>query len=101
MAGETFGELLMQRMRDKRIEVYLGSSAKTREYADFSVDHKEVIRGVLRDAVGDLMVVEVFDKANNSNLVYVNCWCVTAVLEPQNKISVIDVFCDAAAKQVK
>ncbi|HLG26271.1 MAG TPA: hypothetical protein VI423_00630 [Paenisporosarcina sp.] len=97
----SFGETLLVHLKDKRIEVYTGSSAREREYADFTIAHKDVIRGVLRDASGDLMVIEVVNNAGHSNLIYVNCWTVTAVVEPKNGMSIVDMYCDEHKKQVK
>lgn len=99
--AETFAESLLSYLKDKKVEVYANSSAKEREYADFSVTHKEVIRGVMRDARGDVILIEVTDKSGRNNIVYVNGWSVTAVMEPKNGMSIVDVYCDEYEKQVK
>lgn len=99
--SNSFGETLLSFLKDKQVEIYASSSSKQREYADYSVSYKEVIRGTLREATGDLMILEVSDHRGNTNLVYVNCWTVTAVIEPKNGISIVDVYCDEHKKQVK
>ena len=96
----SYGEILLSVLKDEMVEVYFSSSAKSREFADFTVDQKEVIRGIFREAVGDVMVIEVV-RNGGSNMVFINCWTVTAVLKPQNGISIIDVYCEATDKQVK
>lgn len=98
---ETYAESLFTKLKDKKIEVYTGSSGKDREYADFTVTYKEVIRGIFVEAVGDLMILEVTDASGNTNKVYVNGWSVVSVMEPRNKMSTFDIYVDEAEKQAK
>lgn len=97
---ETYGEAVYSQLKDRKVEIFLGSNSKSHEYLDYSVNQKEVIRGTLRNAVGDLLVVEV-GCGDRTNLAYINIWNVIMIVEPKNGISVIDVYCDAASKQAK
>lgn len=97
---KTFVESVASYLKGKNVEVYAGTSSKSRAYSDFEVQQKEVIRGILKDAIGELLIIEV-DNGINTNVVYVNGWSVVAILEPQNGISIIDVYVDEHTKQKK
>ncbi len=100
MSEKSFAESIFERLGGKRVEVFTGTSSKTREYVDFSYSTKEVIRGNLVDAEGDLLTLEV-SGPEGANLVYINAWFVTAIMEPKNKVSIVDVYCDEYDKQSK
>lgn len=97
----SFVEGLVPFLKGKKVEVYTGGNSKDREYMDFTVSYKEVVRGKFVDAVGDVLIIEIQDGAGNTNNIFLNTWCVTAVIEPKNRISMFDAYCDEAEKQVK
>jgi hypothetical protein len=97
---ESYGELICKRLKDKKVEIFLGTNSKSHEYLDYSVSRKEVVRGIVRDAEGDLLIIEI-SKHGQTNLVYLNIWNIYMVVEPKNSISIVDVYCDADSKQVK
>lgn len=96
----SYVESLLPFLQGKRVEVYTGGNSKDREYLDYTVSYKEVVRGKFIDAVGDVMILEISDKGN-TNLIYLNGWSITAVIEPKNKLSMFDAYSDEAEKQVK
>lgn len=90
---KSFAEIILKRLKNKMIEVYSGDTGTTRQYAQDSVTLKEVIRGKLIDAEGELLVVEVIDNyTKNKNHVYINAWNVKSVVEPKNGLSVTDIY---------
>ncbi len=101
MKNTGYVESVLPYLRGKFVEIYTGSSAKTRKYSDFDQNQKEVIRGILKDGSHDLLILEVTDRLGNSNNVYINGWAVRAIVEPQNSISIIDVYVDEHEKQDK
>lgn len=101
MKHKGFVESVLPLLKGKLVEVYAGTYAKTRKYSDFDHQQKEVIRGILKDGDFDLLILEVMDRFGNVNLVYINGWAVTAIVEPQNGMSIIDVYHDEHEKQVK
>lgn len=100
MTNISFAESVLPFLKDKNVEIYTGSSEKERHYSDYDSVQKEVIRGTLKDAKGDMLIVEVTIN-HKTNLIFVNCWMVVAIIEPKNGISMDDSYCDAHAKQVK
>lgn len=101
MTTSTFAETLVELLQGKVVEIHTGDSGKTREYADYSVSPKSVIRGVLQGASGDCLIVECSTSDGRSNIVYINSWCVTLMIEPKNGMSIRDVYYDEDARQVK
>lgn len=97
-----FSEALFTLLRNKLVEVYLGTTSEERQYSDYSITRKEVIRGVIKEVHGDLVVLEVkVPKSGVTNLVYLNCWGITSVLEPVQGACTMDVYCDEAGKERK
>lgn len=74
----SFAELLCGHLQNELIEVYSGDNGTTRNYADYQETLKEVIRGTLMAAEGELLVLEVEHEAGKG-LVYVNAWNVRSV----------------------
>ncbi len=100
MEDRTFVEIAASFLKGKNIELYAGTSGRSRAYSDFEVQQKEVIRGVLKDAIGELLIVEVAD-GPNTNLVYINGWSVVAIVEPKNGMSMVNIYVDENTKQIK
>lgn len=100
MEERTYVEIAASFLKGKNVEVYAGTSGRSRAYSDFEVQQKEVIRGVLKDAIGELLIMEVTD-GSNTNLVYVNGWSVVAIVEPKNKMSIVNIYVDENTKQRK
>lgn len=105
MKHQGYVEAILPYLQDKLVEIFTGSYAKTRKYYDFDHQQKEVIRGVVRGGAGDLLMVEIGDLGNtsnsNTNIVYINGWAITAIIEPKNSISIFDVYRDEHEKQEK
>jgi hypothetical protein len=100
MITTSYSETLFKYLKDKNVEVYCGDNSRDQEYADFSVSSKSVIRGKLVNADGNCLMIETTID-NKSNIIYINCRMITAVIEPKNKISIVDVYCDESARQDK
>lgn len=99
--ADSYVETLIPFLKGKKIEVYTGSSSKDREYSDHTIQYKEVIRGRFIDAIGDLLMIEISDVEGRTNIVYVNSWVIVAIIEPKNKLSMFDAYCDESEKQEK
>jgi len=101
MKHQGYAEAVLTLLKGKSVEVYDGSDGRYRKYSDFDFQQKAVIRGILKDGVGDLLIIEVTDKFGNTNDVYVNGWAVKSIVEPKNTISIIDVYTEEHRKQSK
>lgn len=101
MSYHSYAEGLLASLKNKKIEIYTGDTSRVQEYSDYSLSQKSVIRGVLRDCLGDCVVVECTDSRGATNLVYLNGWSITAVMEPKNNLSIVDIFINESEKQEK
>lgn len=100
--NKSFAESVLPYLKDKQVEVYANSSSLERRYSDFEVTQKEVIRGILKDASGDMFVIEISSvDGYSTNTVFVNCWHVTSIIEPKNNISLTECYVDEHKKQPK
>lgn len=89
----SFAEALMRRLMGKIIEIYSGDTGVTRQYSQDTVTMKEVIRGRLVGAEGELLIIEILDDNNISvNVVYINAWNIRSVIEPKNGYSITDIY---------
>ena len=64
--------------KNKEIEVNTGEQQTTLIMADFQYGQKDLIRGVLIDAIGYAIIIEVGQKKSQ---VLINCWSIISVAE--------------------
>lgn len=93
MEKNSFAESIVRRLKNKIVEIYSGDTGTTRQYSQDSVTLKEVIRGTIVDAEGELLVIEVTNKETYGvNLVYINAWNIRIIVEPKNGMSITDIY---------
>lgn len=89
----SFAEALLKRLKGQNVEIYSGDVAITRQYSQDSIMMKDVLRGKLIDAEGELLILEYTDLITlNTTLVYINAWNVRAIVKPENALSMTDIF---------
>lgn len=101
MAYQTYAESVISLLKGKFVEIYEGTNGKLQKWSDYENQQKEVIRGVLKGGMGDLLIITVTDDVGNTNDVYINGWSVKTILEPKNNISTVDVYTNEETKQIK
>lgn len=101
MIYKSYAESVLIFLKGKFVEIYEGTNGKLQKWADYENQQKEVIRGILKDSVGDLLIVEVTDILGNTNDVYINGFAVKTIIEPKNGLSIIDVYTQEQKKQSK
>ncbi|MAE82945.1 MAG: hypothetical protein CMB80_09435 [Flammeovirgaceae bacterium] len=72
--------ICLQLYKDKVVEVNTGEQKTTLRMADFDTVQKDLIRGVLKDAVGDALVLEC-DVGREKKQIVVNCWSIISIAE--------------------
>lgn len=89
----SFAEALAHRLLGRMIEIYSGDTGVTRQYSQDTVTMKEVIRGKLVGAEGEMLIIEIQDDNNKLvNTVYVNAWNIRSAIEPKNGYSITDIY---------
>jgi hypothetical protein len=66
--------------KDKEVEINTGESSTTLLMADFETSQKDLIRGVLVDAIGDALIVE-FEAKGEKKKIIISCWSVISITE--------------------
>ena len=91
---------LLHLFKGKKVEINLGETAITMNYDDHSVDQKALVRGVLKDAIGDALIIdcEVFGKVKQ---VIVNCWSVNTVTEVDDVGTTKSIYYNEGSKRLR
>lgn len=78
-----FAAAILHNLKDKFVEINCGDVRTVLTFSDFEVNQKNLIRGYVRDAMGDCLMVEV--KRNSvppqAAIVYVNVWAIKCLME--------------------
>jgi hypothetical protein len=91
----SFVNSVTKRLQNKLIEVHTGDTRKTHYYSEQSFNEKSVIRGILKEALDDCLIIEVSDiKTNEAYLIYLNCWNIIAITEVKNNFGLANMYSD-------
>lgn len=86
-----YSAALLQTLKDVEVEVYCGDIKTTQVLHDYTVQEKNVLRGIIRDAVGDCVMIECH-KNNLKTTVFLNVWSIKAVVKMADPLFIKDVF---------
>jgi hypothetical protein len=75
------------------VEINCGDVKTTLNFDDAEIAQMSLIRGVVKDAFGDCIIVEC-DLEGVKNLVFVNCWSIKTMIPLNSTLSTKDIFCD-------
>lgn len=75
-----FAAACLYTYKDKMVEVNTGEQATTLLMSDFECSQKDLIRGVLIDAVGDALILE-YETNKEKKKIVVSCWSVISIAE--------------------
>ena len=82
-----------QLYKDKMVEVNTGESKTTLRLSDFEVSQKSVIRGVLKGAIGDAIIIECPLNQVKKN-VLVNVWNIISITDIEDKLGLNSAYID-------
>ncbi len=95
-----FAAAALQLYQGKLVEINTGEVQTTLLFDDHQRDQKSVIRGVLKDAVGDALIM----RCNVNGVpqdIMINCWSVSAIMELQGYGNLKDVYIDEFRERFK
>lgn len=101
MTNSSYAETILLHLKGKTIEVYSGDSNRTHIYLDYEINNSQVIKGTLKDAVGECLMIECAQANGAKSLVYINSWAVTAIVESAVGISFSEILIDSKAEKPK
>jgi hypothetical protein len=96
-----YGAACLYKYQNKKVEVNCGETAITMIYNDHTLQEKSVVRGVLKDVIGDALVLLCDVPGFKQKEVLVNCWCVTSVTSFDGTGSTKNVYYDEGSKRLR
>ncbi|KKN74494.1 hypothetical protein LCGC14_0390110 [marine sediment metagenome] len=88
-----FAAAALEMYKDKLVEINTGEVATSLQFADHTVGQKHVIRGHLREVIGDGIVIEC-NVGSHKQQVLINAWSVVSIMELQGKGNISDIYID-------
>ncbi len=83
--------------KDKLVEINTGEVKTTLLWEQFQHDIKHVIRGVVKDAFGDGLIIEI-QMSKGVKLVLINCWSIKSIIAVDGNGTTKDVYFDEDTK---
>lgn len=88
-----FAVAALELYKDKLIEINTGETATSVQYSDYEKSQKHLIRGYLKDVIGDGLVIEC--QINKfKKIVLVNVWSIISIMEFTDNGHLSDVYVD-------
>lgn len=88
-----FAAAILYKLKDEEVEIYCGDSSTTRIFSDTERAQKNLLRGVIRDAMGDCLIIEC-KKHGENGTVFLNVWGIKAIMKMRDSLFISDVFED-------
>ena len=88
-----FAQAVFYLFKDKMIEINCGETSLQNNFSDFNIVQKSLIRGVLKQVIGDALIVHCVVK-NTIKKVAVNCWTILTITEFNPQGGTKDIYYD-------
>lgn len=86
-----YAAALLKYLKNKEIEINCGDVKTVMKLAEQDIMQKNVIRGILKDACGDSLLVFV-QKGTKYATIFINVWSVKSVIPIEDSLFVKDVY---------
>ena len=80
-------------LKDKEVEVYCGDQGETHQFSETQRPHKSIIRGIVKDADNDCLVITV-KRGTLSADVYLNGYNIISIIKVSDPLFVMDIYED-------
>ena len=89
-----YARACLELYKDKLVEVNTGEQKSTLLLSDFELHQRSLIRGFLRGAIYDALLIECSSgkKGAPNTTVLVNCWTIISVTEVDGKGGMKDIY---------
>ncbi len=98
-AHATFAHAICNRLKDTEVEIYCGNNSRTIRFAEIDNSLFSIIHGIVKDAVGDCLIVECNVPDKGKNLLYINAWSIESIMPVKNGMSINDFYHDDVSIQ--
>ena len=91
----TYAEAIASLLMDENVEVYTGESVGSTHYSDYDVEQKAVVKGTIRGAKGQVLIVEVrvdTPMESRTTTAYVNGWYIKGINKTADGVPIAMVF---------
>ena len=92
--SKTYAEALADELSGKEVEIYCGDLGETHIFSETQKTQKHIIRGVIKSANGDLLLVRVSKPSNMWCDVYLNGWNIKTVVKISDPLFIMDIYED-------
>jgi len=91
MSDLSYAQAIGELLKGKMVEVFCGEQAKNLLFNDYEISQRSVIRGKIKDVIGDCLIIEC-ERGGIKNNAYVNGWQIQTIVPINNTLSMVDVF---------
>lgn len=93
-AHATFASAICSLLKDQAVEIYCGNTSRMLHFAEIEHSLISIIRGVVRAALGDCLVVECTAPNKGKKFLYINAWAIESIMPAGGIMSINDVYND-------
>jgi hypothetical protein len=86
-----YAAALLKFLKNKEVEINCGDIKTVVKLAEQDVSQKHVIRGILKDACGDALIVLVLKNNKYAN-VFINVWSIKSVVPMEDSLFIKDIY---------
>jgi hypothetical protein len=94
-----FAAAALELYKGKVVEINTGEVQTTLLFHDHTQDQKSIVRGILKDAVGDALILQC-NVNGESHDVLINCWSISALMELKGVGNLKDVYIDEYKRHI-
>lgn len=91
----TQAESIAKRYMDEEVEIYTDCVVGSQKYNDYEVTEKTCLSGIVRGAVGEMLILEVFvttPQQKHSGEMLINGWSIHGVVKKNQNLNILTIF---------
>ena len=99
MSNKTYCEIVAQRLKGKKVEIYTGDIGIILKQGDGDNNVKSIIRGIVKEAEGDCLIINytknynhVLDGKDEGTPIFINGYSITALTELTGGTSIVEAY---------
>lgn len=97
MSDKTYAESIAELLAGKIVEIHTGDTKHIQEYNDYTIQKKSIIRGKIKSAQGDLLIVQCITDKGGTTLAYINTLSIAVITEYDGN-NVANIYLDEDSK---
>ena len=98
MAELTYSETIYKLLKGKMVEIHTGDTRTVHNYSEMDLVKKSVLRGVVVNALNDVLVLDCLTLSKGKTQAYVNGYSIRVITEYEPFKNIVDIFHDEDSK---